>query len=746
MNIIKYLKTSIPSVCIILVLLIVQASCDLALPTYTSEIVDTGIAKQGIDEQVPETLRESELERLLLFVEDEDAAFVRACYEQNGNTVGDDKILSLHADKEDRETLQQLLSDPMTLFGVLYASEETAEEQSDADTTALGSMAEMEQAIAVMQNPQTSKQQRIQLMESLLDGFGDLRDSMSEQMSAQYILAEYKAQNIDMDQYQMSYLVSTGGKMLAVALIAMAASVLVGLIASRVAAGTAMNLRVRVFNKVVHFSNADLDRFSTASLITRNTNDIQQVQMVIVLLLRMVLYAPIIGIGGIIKVINTDLSMSWIIVAAVAAIVVIVLFLFLIAMPKFRLMQTLVDKLNLVSREILTGLPVIRAFSAEKHEEKRFDQANRELADTQLFTNRVMTLMMPAMTLIMNFVSVAIIWFGGHKIDEGTIQVGQMMAFMTYTMQIVMAFLMLTMVSIMLPRAGVAAKRIEEVLHTKSSIQDADADEKPSGKGVVEFEDVSFKYPGADHNVIEHINFRAKPGQATAIIGSTGSGKSTIVNLIPRFYDVTEGAVKIDGVDVRNMKRKQIRKLLGFVPQKGILFSGTIASNVRFGNQEASDELVKKAVAIAQAKDFVEEKRLGYESAIAQGGTNVSGGQKQRLAIARAIAKEPKIYVFDDSFSALDYKTDVALRQALKQETKDSTVLIVAQRISTILQAEQIIVLDEGKMVGKGTHQELMQTCEVYRQIAQSQLSPKEIEQSMRGEQVDTPDGKEEDR
>ena len=567
------------------------------------------------------------------------------------------------------------------------------------------------------------------MITAINDKMKEMPDSILEQSAVVFVKQEYQAVGIDTDKLQNNYVLLTGAKMLGLALLSMLLTVLVGFIASRVAASLGKELRGRVFRKVVSFSHAELDRFSTASLITRSTNDIQQIQMLFVMLLRIVFYAPIIGIGGVIKVLNTNTSMAWIIVVAVMAVLTLVIVLFAVAMPRFKIMQKLVDKVNLVTREILTGLPVIRAFSTQKHEEERFDKANKDLTRTNLFVNRVMTTMMPMMMLIMNGITVLIMWNGAHGVDAGSMQVGDLMAFMQYTMQIVMAFLMISMFSIMLPRASVSAGRIEEVLQTEPVIRDPEQTVSfdDAKRGLVEFKNVSFRYPGAEENVLENISFTAKPGETTAFIGSTGSGKSTLINLIPRFYDITEGELLVDGADVRRVSQHDLRAKIGYVPQKGVLFSGTIASNLRYGNNDASQEELDKAAQIAQAADFIGEKPDGFDSEISQGGTNVSGGQKQRLSIARAIAIHPEIYIFDDSFSALDYKTDVALRKALKEETAGSTVLIVAQRISTILHAEQIIVLDEGKIVGKGTHKELLKTCEVYQQIAMSQLSKEEL-------------------
>ncbi len=565
----------------------------------------------------------------------------------------------------------------------------------------------------------------------------ELSDTMAAQMAVMFVRAEYEALGLDLNAIQTRYLLTTGGKMLLMTILMMTASIAVGFLAAKVSAGIGMRLRNRVFRKVVSFSHAEMDKFSTASLITRSTNDIQQVQMVAVMLLRMVCYAPILGIGGIIKVINTRTGMGWIIVVAVVLILALVGTLMKIAMPKFKLMQTLVDRMNLVSREILTGIPVIRAFSREKYEEERFDKANKELMSTQIFTNRVMTFMMPTMMLIMNAIAVAIVWFGSQGIDMGNLQIGDMMAFITYSMQIVMSFLMLTMISVMLPRAGVAAERIEEIINTEPTILDTAQvqDEKLTGKGIVAFENVNFRYPGAEEDALSDISFVAEPGKTTAIIGSTGCGKSTLLHLIPRFYDVTGGKITIDGIDIRELSQKKLRSMLGFVPQKGVLFSGTIASNLKFaGEEKISDEMMREAAEIAQAKEFIESKNEKYESPIAQGGTNVSGGQKQRLSIARAIAGRPEVFLFDDSFSALDYKTDAVLRKALYEKIADATVIIVAQRISTILHADQIIVLDEGKIAGIGKHEELLQNCTAYQEIAKSQLSEAELKGGARNE------------
>ena len=677
-----YLKHSKGAVLTVFILLILQAACDLSLPQYMSDIVDVGIQQGGIDHTAPEKMRKETWEALQMVMTDDQIRQVSKAYE------------------EDEE-------------GVLVrkrAGSQTLEELDAIFESAVSAAAP--------------------------DGGGD-PDSMARQKAVLFVRNEYEALDMDLSGIQTRYLLVSGGKMALLSLLMMAASIGVSFVAARTAAGVSRDLRRKVFGKVVSFSNGEMDRFSTASLITRSTNDIQQVQMVLVMLLRMVLYAPIIGIGGIIRVTRTRTGMSWIIAVAVVVIMGVVLLLMAIAMPRFKMMQKLVDRLNLVSREILTGIPVIRAFGREKHEEERFDAANTSLMRTQLFTNRVMSFMMPVMMLVMNGITVLIVWAGAHGIDMGRLQVGDMMAFITYTMQIVMAFLMLTMISIMLPRAGVAAERIDEVLKTETSIvekKDVKDAELDHAEGCLVFDDVAFRYPGADENALEHISFAARPGKTTAIIGSTGCGKSSLVHLIPRFYDVTEGKITIDGVDIRDISLDKLHSLIGFVPQKGVLFSGTIASNIRFGGDWITEEAMKEAADVAQAREFIETKPGGYDSPIAQGGTNVSGGQKQRLSIARAIAKDPKIFLFDDSFSALDYRTDVTLRKALNEKVKDAAVIIVAQRISTILHADQILVLDEGRIVGRGTHEELMESCEAYKEIARSQLSEAELKGGTRHE------------
>lgn len=741
-NIFAYLKDFKIQMLLLIVLLIIQAACDLALPSYTSDIVDVGIANKGIAQMAPVKVRGSQLEQIALFLDEDEQKFLYECYEKTGEEKEGDAIWECKAEKGDMEKIEEMLRYPLMYMEMTMAfSEENGENgemQNRGEVKNGGEMPDREalqkmEMIQELYMPNTSVERRKEILEELVGGYGSMEDTMASGLISAYLEQEYTEVGINMEDYQKNYLVKTAVKMIGVAFVVMVCMVLVGLIAARTGAQIAMNLRNKVFAKVIGFSNSELDHFSTASLITRNTNDIQQVQMVLTMMMRMVFYAPILGIGGIVKVLGTNVSMSWIIVVAVAAIFCLVAVLFAVAMPKFQIMQKLVDRVNLISREILTGLQVIRAFSREDFEEKRFDKANIDLKKTQLFTNRVMTFMMPCMMLIMNCITVAILWFGAKGIDLGDMKVGEMMAFMTYTMQIVMSFLMLTMMSIMLPRAGVAAKRIDEVLAAEATIVDK---ENPvaltaQAKGEVVFSHVSFRYPDASDDVLCDIDFTAKPGETTAFIGSTGSGKSTLVNLIPRFYDVTCGAVTIDGIDIRDLSQKELRSHIGYVPQKGVLFSGTIESNIKFGAQELSEEEMEKAAEIAQADEFILTKEKKYKSSISQGGTNVSGGQKQRLSIARAIAKKPKIYIFDDSFSALDFKTDAKLRQALAEQTKESVVLIVAQRISTIMHAEQIIVLDEGKMVGKGTHEQLLRECEVYRQIAGSQLSHEELEKSM---------------
>ncbi len=741
------------AVCLVVfALLFVQAYCDLALPDYTSKIVDTGIQQGGIESPLPQTVRQSTLDALSLLMSEEDAQKLQNAYQYY---LQDDGVLQLRSDltEDERTALEDAVTTPDIVLYMAAAQAantpagqnsmgmtglaETPSAAADADTetvtpTAANLDTVCSQFAAMSQMPGFDRS----MLQKQLDGaMSQLDSTLLENLKSQSLLLvqlEYEAQGVAQD-VQMGYLFRVGGQMLALTLLMVAVAVAVGFLASRVSAAIGRDLRRETFSSVIGFSNAEIENFSTASLITRTTNDIQQVQFVCVILLRMVAYAPILGIGGVLHVVGSSSGLSWIVVLDVTLLLLLLLFLMSVAMPKFKVMQQLVDRLNLVSREILTGIMPVRAFSREKFEEQRFDKANRELMGTQLFTNRAMVAMMPFMTLIMNGTSLLIVWFGGKAMDAGTMQVGEMIAFITYTMQIVMSFLMLAMVAVMLPRAGVAADRIDEVIRTKATIHDPDeatakaAQAHTDWQGVVQFEDVSFRYPGADSDALEHISFTAKPGETTAIIGSTGCGKSTLLNLIPRFYDVTGGRVTVDGIDVREMSQAQLHDLLGYVPQKGVLFSGTIDSNLKFGGEDITDAQVHKAAAIAQATDFIEAKSESYQSPIAQGGSNVSGGQKQRLSIARAIAKNPKVYLFDDSFSALDYKTDVTLRRALKAQTDNATVIIVAQRISTVLHANQILVLDEGRLVGKGTHAQLMVSCPEYQEIARSQLSQKEL-------------------
>ena len=720
----------------VVALLFVQAYCDLSLPDYTSKIVDTGIQQGGIESPLPETVRQSTLDALSLLMGEEDADALQNAY---GYYLQDDGVLKLRSDLTDAErtALEEAVTTPDIVLYMAAAQNANAPAGDEAEAMTAAPTAEDLDAVcaqfaAMAQMPGFSREMIQQQLASAMEQVDETTLSSMASQATLLVSLEYEAQGVSHD-VQMVYLFRVGGQMLALTLLMVVVAILVGLIASRVSASIGRELRRETFSSVIHFSNAEIENFSTASLITRTTNDIQQVQFTCVILLRMVAYAPILGIGGVMHVTQGNTGLAWIIVLDVAALLLLITVLMSVAMPKFKIMQTLVDKLNLVSREILTGVMPVRAFSRESFEEKRFDAASRELMGTQLFTNRAMVAMMPFMTLIMNGTSLLIVWFGGKAMDNGTMQVGEMIAFITYTMQIVMSFLMLAMVAVMLPRAGVAADRIDEVCRTKASIHDPDAAaakpalEKKDWDGVVRFEDVSFRFPGADSDALEHISFTANPGETTAIIGSTGCGKSSLLNLIPRFYDVTGGRVTIDGIDVREMPQEQLHSLLGYVPQKGVLFSGTIESNLKFGGAQITDAGMKKAASIAQATEFIDAKPEGYASPIAQGGSNVSGGQKQRLSIARAIAKDPKIYLFDDSFSALDYKTDVTLRRALKEETDNATVIIVAQRISTVLHANQILVLDDGRLVGKGTHAQLMATCPEYQEIARSQLSQKEL-------------------
>ena len=735
----KFLKPYAAAVAAIICILVVQAYCDLSLPTYTSDIVNVGIQQGGIDETVPDTISKKDLNHLLLLVPSDRQKTVKNAYTESvekydyNGTVMELKA-SVKEDEKKMDRLSEILGKPMLMAAGFDSGSDMTQKIEEQMRTQMSGIPNVDKRDIYDMLEFMGAEGRNALIGQMDQQMDSMQDSIIAQAAAGYIKDAYTHIGIDTDQIETTYILHTGAKMLALAFLGMAASILVGLLASRVGAGVGRRLRENVFRKVVGFSNAEFDKFSTASLITRSTNDIQQIQLLLVMILRMVLYAPIMAIGGIWKVFHTNVDMSWIIGLAVAVIIVIVGFLFLVVMPKFKLIQNQVDKLNLVSREILTGLSLIRAFGTQKYEEERFDDANKALTKTNLFVNRAMTFMMTIMMFVMNSIAVLIVWVGGHSINDGAMQVGDMMAFIQYTMQIIMAFLMICMISVMLPRAAVSAGRVDEVLTSETMIHDP---KNPShipeeGKGKVVFDHVSFRYPGAEEDVLHDISFTAEPGKTTAFIGSTGCGKSTLVNLIPRFYDVTDGKITIDGKDIRNVSQHELREKLGYVPQKAVLFSGDIASNILYGNPEGSEAEMTEAATIAQATEFIEQKKKKYKSTISQGGSNVSGGQKQRLSIARAIAKHPDVYIFDDSFSALDYKTDATLRAKLKEKTSESTVMIVAQRISTILHADQIIVLDDGQIVGKGTHKELLKNCEAYYQIASSQLSEKELEEDLK--------------
>ena len=746
-KLLKYLRPFAGAIIVAIMLLFVQAISDLSLPSYMSNIVNIGIQQKGIEDAVPKAIKSSELNKLLLFTNSDDKKVVEDNYKlirkkelsnddyekyikQYPELANEDIYVLDTKSKDVKRKLNEILGRPMLITSLFESGDATKVMGDSGNVMAAPEGVDMANMDPFMMLSNMPEEQVLEIIKGINEKLDEMPESMVTQSAVTYVREQYKELGIDIDKVQTNYLFMAGAKMLGVALIGTIAAVIVTFIAARIAAALGRNLRKDVFNKVVGFSNAEFDRFSTASLITRTTNDIQQIMMLIVMGLRIVFYAPILGIGGIVKVVKSGAGMGWVIVVAVVSILSLVAVLFVFAIPKFKMVQKLVDKLNLVTRESLTGMLVIRAFSTEKYEEEKFERANMNLTKTNLFVNRAMSMMMPLMMFIMNGVTLLIVWVGSHRVDSGVMQVGDMMAFMQYVMQIIMAFLMISMVSVILPRALVSAGRVSEVLNTDIAIKDIEnpVSFKVEEKGEIEFKNVSFKYPGADEYILKDINFKTKSGETTAFIGSTGSGKSTLINLIPRFYDVTSGEILIDGENIKNVSLHDLREKIGFVPQKGMLFSGTIESNLKYGGEHISDEYMHKAAEIAQATEFISSKESGFNTEISQGGTNVSGGQKQRLAIARALAKNSEIFIFDDSFSALDFKTDAKLRKAINEELSDSTLLIVAQRISTIMNADQILVLDEGKVVGKGTHKELMENCEVYRQIALSQLSKEELE------------------
>ena len=754
LKIFKHLRNSSFIIFIIILLLAGQASCELSLPTYTSNIINIGIQQSGIENSVPEVIRKSEMDKLFIFLSDKNKNTILNNYKLlNKNSLSDEEynkykdsypalsdeeIYLLNTkDKDIIKKLDNILGKPELIVYGLESDDESAkmiQQQMKNNMTSNMSISNANQNLenmdmfAMLQS--MPKKQKNNLIKEMDNQLINLPDAMISQSAVSFVKNEYNEIGIDTGKLQTQYILTTGAEMIGITILSVVAAITVGFLASRVGASLGRTLRLKTFEKVMRFSSKEMTEFSTASLITRSTNDIQQIQQMTVMMLRMVFFAPFMAIGGIYKALSTNASMAWIIGVAVLGVVVIVGILFATVMPRFKKLQNLVDRLNLVTREILTGLPVIRAFSTERFEEKRFDGVNKDLTKVNMFVNRMMSCMMPAMMLVMNAISVLIVWVGAKNIDTGAMQVGDMMAFIQYTMQIVMSFLMISMISVMLPRAAVSANRINEVLEKDIIIKE---DKNPqafdeSKKGLVEFKNVSFKYPDADEDILHDINFTANSGETTAFIGSTGSGKSTLINLILRFHDVTKGEIKVDGVNIKNVRLPDLREKIGYVLQKGVLFSGTIDSNLRYGKKDATQEDIIKAAKIAQSIDFINDKEDKFDSEISQGGSNVTGGQKQRLSIARAIAKDPEIFIFDDSFSALDFKTDAKLRKALKSETSNSTVLIVAQRISTILDADQIVVLDEGRIVGKGTHKELLKNCEIYKEIALSQLSKEELE------------------
>lgn len=742
LTILRNLKKSAVSLVFVIILLILQAYCDLSLPSYTSDIVNTGILQGGIASPVPEVIRASEMEKLLLYTVQNEKENLLSYYtfldkekvSQNERNTYIKKYPLFEKENlyvrngKDAKEIKDFFTELIFIkygFENMQNTGQTNQNLSDLippEYSAVGASFDL-----ILKS--MTDESKIKLLNSVKEKISQIPDTLKSQVAIAYVKAEYETIGLNVSQIQTRYILTVGAKMLGLALAAMAASILITLAASRIAAKLGRDLRYQVFRKVLSFSQSEMDHFSTASLITRSTNDIQQIQMMVILAVRIVVYSPILAAGGILKILNTNTTMTWTLGVGVGAVMVLVIVLMIITLPKFKIMQKLVDKINLVMREILSGLPVIRAFSNESYENERFDDVNKDLTKYSLFVGRVMAFLMPSLMLIMNLISILIIWVGADRINAGTMQAGDMMAFIQYTMQIIMSFLMITMVSLVLPRAAVSVNRINEVILEEIQIKDPTVEEAmdASKKGLLEFKNVSFRYPNAEEDVLSDISFIAKPGEVTAIIGSTGSGKSTLINLIPRFYDVTKGQILLNGTDIRNISQKTLREKIGYVPQKGVLFTGTIRSNISFGVPYATDETIQKAAKIAQAEEFILKKPDGFNEPISQGGTNVSGGQKQRLSIARAIAKNPEIYIFDDSFSALDYKTDSNLRKALRKELTDSTVIIVAQRISTIVDADQILVLDNGKLVGKGTHRELLKDCEVYYQIASSQLSKEEL-------------------
>lgn len=717
----KYLKSSVVSCLAIIFLLVVQAGLDLTLPDYTSKIVNIGIQQSGIENAAITEIGQTSYDKILLFMPESDQKYINDSYYKSNKKANGEVIYKLK-DEKDTTKINNILRKPMTIISFI---DQAKESDKSTENFNIPKGTDIYQLLKVM--PEEEKNKMLKTFDKKM---ADYPTTIIDQAAVNYVKTEYKRINIDVNKIQTLYIIKAGAIMILIATLIMIDGILTVYIGSKMAAKLSKTLRDKVFKKVVGFSKSEMKNLGQASLITRTTNDIQQVQMVIVFLFRVVFYAPIIGIGGVIKALRTNASMTYIIGLAILSILVVIITLFIVAMPKFTKIQKLIDKLNLVTREILSGLPVIRAFSNEKHEEKRFDDANLRLTKVNLFVNRVMSFMMPLMMLIMNFVSIALIYKGAIGVDNGSMQVGDIMAYIQYTMQIIMAFLMISMMSIMLPRANVSAKRVMEVLETKNTVTDPEnsIEFKKNGTNKIEFKNVSFRYPDADYDVMTDINFTAESGETTAFIGSTGSGKSTLINLIPRFYDITSGEILIDDTNIQEVSLKSLRDKIGFVPQKGVLFTGTIKENIKYGNNNITDEMVKKALDISQSTEFVSKLKGKENYQIAQGGTNVSGGQKQRLSIARAIAKNPDIYIFDDSFSALDFKTDAKLRKELAKITKNKTVLIVAQRISTIMNADKIVVLNEGNIVGIGTHKELLEKCKIYKEIAQSQLSKEELE------------------